>query len=103
MKKAVIKTGAKQYLVAEGDEVAVELLKSTETKVEFVPLLVVDGDKILVGQPEVKGSKVVAKVIRPAEKQDKVTSIRFKAKKRVNKQRGHRQQKTVLSITSITS
>ena len=101
MKKAVIETGAKQYLVAEGDEISVELLKATTTKVEFVPLLVVDGDKVLVGQPEVKDSKVVAKVIHLTKKQDKVTSIRFKAKKRVHKRHGHRQQKTVLSIASI--
>ena len=103
MKKAVIKTGAKQYLVAEGDELAVELIKGDSTKVDFTPLLVINDDEIKVGQPEVQGSKVVAEITKPVERQAKVISIRFKAKKRVNKKRGHRQQKTVIKISSITA
>jgi len=101
MKKAVISTGAKQYLVAEGDQIEVELLKDANKTVSFTPLLVTDGDKTTVGAPELKDAKVTADVIDADVQKDKVTSIRFKAKKRVNKKRGHRQHKTVLAIKKI--
>ena len=101
MKKAIIATGGKQYLVKEGDVIDVELLKDDKS-VEFEPLLVIDGDKTLVGQPTVKNAKVIAEIVEPLVKEDKVISIRFKAKKRVKKVKGHRQQKTRLLIKSIS-
>ncbi len=102
MKKAVIATGGKQYLVAEGETIEVELLKSEGKTADFVPLLTIDGDKVVVGTPEVKGAKVVAEVVEADQQADKVTSIRYKAKKRVHKVRGHRQHQTVLKITKIS-
>lgn len=102
MKKAVITTGAKQYLVAEGQEIEVELLKGNEKKVEFKALLIIDDKKIEVGNPEVKKAIVTAEVINQDVQSDKVTSIRYKAKKRVHTVRGHRQHKTVLKISKIT-
>lgn len=101
MKKAVIATGGKQYLVSEGEELNVELL-SDEKSVVFEPLLVIDGDDIQVGQPIVKGAKVTATIENQEIKEDKVISIRYKAKKRVNKKQGHRQRKTVIKITKIS-
>ena len=101
MKKAVISTGAKQYLVSEGEQIEVELLKDANKTVSFTPLLVTDSDKTTVGTPELKDAKVTADVIDADVQKDKVTSIRFKAKKRVNKKRGHRQHKTVLAIKKI--
>ncbi len=101
MKKAVISTGAKQYLVAEGDQIEVELLPDAKKTTTFSPLLVTDGSKTSVGTPEVKDNKVTADVLDADVQGDKVTSIRFKAKKRVNKKRGHRQRKTVLKIKKI--
>lgn len=100
VKKAVILTGGKQYVVSEGDEIAVELLKADKT-VEFEPLLVIDGDKTSVGTPTVKGAKVTANVVEQAAKADKVMAIRYKAKKRVHTVRGHRQQQTVIKIAKI--
>jgi large subunit ribosomal protein L21 len=100
MKKAVIATGGKQYLVSEGEELNVELLSEDKTIV-FEPLLVIDGDNIQVGQPTVAGAKVKADIVESLVKEDKVVSIRYKAKKRVNKKQGHRQKKTVIKITSI--
>lgn len=100
MKKAVIATGGKQYIVSEGDTLEVELLGS-EKKVEFKPLLVVDGDKVSVGNPTVNEAKVTADVIEQAVKADKVMAIRYKAKKRVHTVRGHRQQHTQIKITKI--
>jgi len=100
VKKAVIATGGKQYIVSEGDTLEVELLGS-EKKVEFKPLLVVDGDKVSVGNPTVGDAKVTADVVEQAVKADKVMAIRYKAKKRVHTVRGHRQQHTQIKITKI--
>lgn len=102
MKKAVILTGGKQYVVSEGETVEVELLKDTGKTVSFVPLLVIDGEKTTVGTPEVSGAKVTAEVVEPDVQADKVISIRYKAKKRVHTVRGHRQRHTHLKITKIT-
>lgn len=100
MKKAVITTGGKQYLVSEGDTLQVELL-SEDKSVSFDPLLVVDGDATQVGTPTVSGAKVTAKVDVQDAKTDKVVSIRYKAKKRVHKTRGHRQRMTTITISKI--
>jgi large subunit ribosomal protein L21 len=101
MKKAVIATGGKQYLVSEGETVEVELLHSDDKKVSFEPLLVIDGDTVTVGTPSVAKATVSAEIVEDEVKADKVTSIRYKAKKRVHKVRGHRQRHTVLKITKI--
>ncbi len=101
MKKAVILSGSKQYLVAEKDEINVELIKGDKKSVTFEPLLVIDGDKTTVGAPTVAGAKVTASIVETDEKQDKVASIRYKSKKRVHTVRGHRQRQTVIKITSI--
>jgi large subunit ribosomal protein L21 len=100
MKKAVIFTGGKQYLVKEGDVLDVELLKS-EKSVDFSPLLVIDEDKVQVGQPEVSGAKVTVEIVEPLVKADKVIAIRYKAKKRVNKKQGHRQKLTRIRVSKI--
>lgn len=98
-KKAVIVSGGHQYIVAEKDKLEVELVGGEKT-LKFEPLMVIDGEKVSVGQPVVKGAVVEAKVVGQT-RGDKVTSIRYKAKKRVNKKRGHRQQHSVIEITKI--
>jgi len=103
MKKAVIATGGKQYVVAEGDTVTVERLADADKKsVKFDALLIIDGDKVSVGTPLVGGASVTASVVDAEAKADKVTSIRYKAKKRVHKLHGHRQLQTVLKIDKIS-
>lgn len=101
MKKAVIATGGKQYVVAEGETVTVERLKDADKSVKFDALLVIDGDKATVGTPLVSGVSVTASVVDNEAKADKVTAIRYKAKKRVHKLHGHRQLRTVLKIEKI--
>lgn len=101
MKKAVIATGGKQYVVSEGDTVTVERLKDADKSVEFDALLVIDGDKVSVGTPLVSGASVTASVVDADAKAEKVTAIRYKAKKRVHKVHGHRQLQTVLKIEKI--
>ena len=102
-KKAIIQTGGKQYVVAEGDVIAVELLKDAGKSVSFEPLLLIDGDKTTVGAPRVAKATVTADVVTADKQADKVTSIRYKAKKRVRTVRGHRQHQTELKITKITA
>lgn len=101
MKKAVIESGNKQYIVTEGMELDVFHL-GEEKNLTFEPLMVIDGDKVSVGAPTVAGVKVTAEVTADLVKGDKVTAIRYKAKKRVKKVRGHRQQFTTIKITKIS-
>ena len=101
MKKAVIASGGHQYIVAEGDTLEVELVKDAKDKITFEPLMIVDGDKSTIGAPAVSGVKVTASVVDADVQQDKVTSIRYKAKKRVHTVRGHRQRLMTLKIDSI--
>ena len=101
MKKAVISTGGKQYLVSEGEILDIELIKSDKKTISFEPLLVIDDKKVSVGKPVVKDAVVSATIVEANVKQDKVTSIRYKAKKRVHKVRGHRQNQTKIKISSI--
>ena len=103
MKKAIVEIKDKQYLVAKGDYLLVDLLKEDKQTFSLQPLLVIDEDKTLVGKPLVKDVVVKAKIVDPDKKQAKVTAIRFKAKKRVHKIRGHRQRKAIIEITNITS
>lgn len=101
MKKAVILTGGKQYLVAEGEQLDIDFLKDADKKLTFDSLLVVDGANTKVGKPTVDGVKVTAEVVEAEVKADKVTAIRYKAKKRVHKVRGHRQRLTRIKINKI--
>ncbi len=101
MKKAVITTGGKQYLVSEGETLDVELLNTPEKSAEFAVLLKIDEEKTLVGTPEVAGAKVIAEIVEPEVKGEKVVAIRYKAKKRVKKIRGHRQRYSRITIRSI--
>ena len=100
MKKAVITTGGKQYIVSKGDVIDVESLGDQKT-VSFPALLVTDGTETKVGTPEVSGVSVKAKIAEQV-RADKVTAIRYKAKKRVHKRHGHKQHLSRIEITSIS-
>lgn len=101
MKKAVIVSGGHQYIVSEKQKLEVELVGDKKT-LKFEPLMIIDGEKVQIGQPIVKGASVEAKVLEENVKGDKVIAIRYKAKKRVNKKHGHRQQHSVIEITKIS-
>ncbi len=100
VKKAVIATGGKQYLVSEGETLEVELLPADKTT-SFEALLLIDGDKVTVGTPVLEGVKVTAEIVEQAVKGEKVVAIRYKAKKRVRTVRGHRQIHTQIKISKI--
>lgn len=101
MKKAVVKIGGKQFIVAEKETLLVDLLQEGTKELTLDALLVIDGDKTTVGTPTVKGVTVTANVVDDLVKGDKVRIIRYKAKKRVHKEMGHRQKYSKIEIASI--
>ena len=101
MTKAVVKIGGKQFVVAEKETLMVDLLQEGTKELTLDALLVIDGDKTTVGTPTVKGVAVKAKVVEELVKGDKIRVIRYKSKKRVHKETGHRQKYSKLEITSI--
>lgn len=99
---AVIVAGGKQYRVQEGmtlklEKIEVEVGKSI--KFDQV-LLVVDGDKISIGEPVVTGAMVNAEILSQG-RHKKVKIMKFKRRKHSMKQMGHRQWFTEVKITSI--
>lgn len=101
MTKAVVKIGGKQYVVSEKETLLVDLLQEGTKELSLDALLVIDGEKTTVGTPTVKGVKVTAKVVEDEVKGDKIRVIRYKSKKRVHKETGHRQKYSKIEITSI--
>ncbi len=101
MKKAVVKVGGKQFIVSEKETLLVDLLPQGTKELELDALMLIDGDKVEVGTPIVKGVKISAKVVDELVKGEKIRVIRYKAKKRVHKENGHRQKYTKIEITSI--
>lgn len=99
--KAVVKIGGKQYVAAEKETLLVDLLPEGTKELDLDALIVIDGDKTTVGAPFVKGVKVKAKVVDEKVAGDKIRVIRYKSKKRVNTQTGHRQKYTKLQVVSI--
>ena len=102
MSFAVIKTGGKQYKVAEGDILAVEKLPAANGQVTFEEVLMVsDGASATVGTPTVPGAKVIAEVLEEGRAEKKIV-FRYKSKTRYHKKKGHRQSFTKIRITKIT-
>ena len=99
--QAVVKISGKQYIVSEKESLLVDLLPECTKELTLDALLVMDGDKTTVGTPTVKGVVVKAKIIDDLVKGDKLRVIRYKSKKRVHKELGHRQKYTKIEITSI--
>jgi ribosomal protein L21 len=99
--KAVIKLGGKQYAVAEKERLLVDRLPDGTKDLSLDALLIIDDKDVKIGTPNVKDIKVKAKVLTGEVKGEKVRAIRYKAKKRVHKITGHRQQYSEIEITSI--
>jgi large subunit ribosomal protein L21 len=97
---AVIRTGGKQYRVAQGDRVKVEKLAGdVGGKVNFEVLLVGGDGEAKVGKPVVSGAAVEAEIVGQG-KHKKVIHFR-KKKEGWTKKRGHRQPYTELLITTV--
>lgn len=99
---AVIKTGGKQYKVAEGDVLSIEKVKNEDGKLVFENVLLAgEGDDLKIGEPLISGAKVEAKVLEDG-KGDKKMVFRYKSKTRQRKKKGHRQPYTKVQITKIS-
>lgn len=99
-KYAVIRLQGRQYKVTEGEELLVDKMK--DTKVTADVLLTVDGDKVKVGKPVLKDSKVTFKVVEELTKGVKVEVYKFKAKSRYKRHTGFRPQHTKVLVESIS-
>ena len=101
---AVIKTGGKQYRVAQDDVIVVEKLAGDagDTLVFDQVLMIGDGDTVNTGAPVIGGAQVTAEVV---EQRRAAKIIIFKTKQRntYRRKKGHRQNETVVKITGISA
>jgi len=100
---AVIKTGGKQYRVANGDILAVEKLAGDPgSVVALAPVLMLDDDaSSTVGTPVIEGATVSAEILEQA-RGDKILVFKKKRRQGYRRTRGHRQDMTVVRITDVT-
>jgi len=99
---AIIRTGGKQYRVAEGQTLRIESLPvSPGDAIELNDVLMIsDAGQIVVGTPQVAGAKVMATVLANG-RGPKIRIVKFRRRKHHRKQMGHRQNFTQVQITSI--
>ena len=99
---AVVKTGGKQYKVAEGDIIQVEKLPvEAQGKVDLAEvLMIVNGATVTVGSPFVAGAKVSAEVVSQ-DRSQKLIVFKKKRRKNYRRKKHVRQLYTVLKITAI--
>tara|TARA_B100001540_G_C15703028_1_gene594795 strand:+ start:703 stop:1101 length:399 start_codon:yes stop_codon:yes gene_type:complete len=105
MSYAVIKTGGKQYKVRSGEILKIEKLPESkpESKIEFNEILAYGDDKYIeLGDPNIKGAKVEANLIKNSKNK---TILIFKKRRRHNSRRknGHRQKYSMIRINKIFS
>lgn len=99
---AIIKTGGKQYKIAENDVLRVEKLEGeagSKLKISDV-LMISDGSKSTVGTPLVSGASVEAEIVTH-DRNDKIIVFKKKRRQNYRRKQGHRQHVTVLKILKI--
>ena len=102
--KAVIEAGSKQYSVAEGDEICVELMEGVEVgaEISFDKVLLITGEQNKIGSPMVSGASVKAKVLDQV-KGPKCRCMWFRRRLDSRTVKGHRQKYLKVKITSIVA
>jgi len=103
MTYAIIKTGGRQYRVAEGDTVDIDLLDvdAGKTATFGEVLMFADGKQITHGDPLISGAKVTAEVVEQ-RKDKKVIAFKYRRRKGYHRTVGHRRKLTRVKIKSIT-
>jgi len=103
MTYAIIKTGGRQFRVAEGDTLDVDLLDVEPGKTATFGdvLLFADGKDVSHGSPLISGAKVTAEVVEQ-RKDKKVVAFKYKRRKGYHRTVGHRRKLTRVKIKSIT-
>jgi len=101
---AVIKTGGKQYRVAQDDVIVIEKLAAEAGSiVTFEDVLMVgQGADVKVGAPVVAGAKVTGELVAQ-QKSEKVKVFKKRRRSTYRRKRGHRQNESVVKITSIVA
>ena len=101
---AVIKTGGKQYRVANGETLKIEtLVADVGSIVAFEEVLLVgEGESVKVGAPLLSGSSVKAEVVAHG-RGDKIRIVKHRRRKHYHKEMGHRQNFTQVKITEIVA
>ena len=93
-------------MVSEGDKIKVEKLgQENGAKVDFDEVLLVADEKsqdVKIGNPFIKGAKVIAKVLRNA-REKKIDVIKYKRKVRYRRKHGHRQHFTEVLIEKVSA
>lgn len=99
---AVIKTGGKQYKVAEGDQIVVEKLDAGDgDSVTFETVLMLgSGSDVSIGEPSIAGASVTG-TVEAQRKGAKVMIFKKRQRNTYRRKRGHRQHETVVTIDSI--
>ncbi|MBP5514147.1 MAG: 50S ribosomal protein L21 [Bacteroidaceae bacterium] len=103
---AIVEINGQQFKAEAGKKLFVHHIVGAEggQTVEFERVLLVDNDgAITVGAPEIEGAKVVAEVVTPLVKGDKVLVFHKKRRKGYRKLNGHRQQFTELTIKEVVA
>ena len=98
---AIVETGGKQVKVVVGESIFVEKLEVAEGETyTFDKVVLVSDDKVLVGNPYVKGATVIAKVEKQGRGK-KIVIFKYRPKKHSASKKGHRQAYTKLVVESI--
>jgi len=102
MAYAIIRTGGRQFRVAEGDTLDVDLLdvEPGKTATFGEVLLFADGKDVTRGNPLVSGAKVTAEVVEQ-RKDKKIVAFKYKRRKGYHRTVGHRRKLTRIKIKSI--
>jgi large subunit ribosomal protein L21 len=99
---AVLKTGGKQYKVASGDILRIEKVTGNAgDTVQFNEILMMGGDKPVIGAPRVAGAAVQAEILEQAKGPKLINYVKRRRKHSSQRTKGHRQQITVLRVTDI--
>jgi len=103
MAYAIIKTGGRQFRVAEGDTIDVDLLDvdSGKTATFGEVLMFADGKDVTHGSPLISGAKVTAEVVEQ-RKDKKVIAFKYRRRKGYHRTVGHRRKLTRVKITGIS-
>jgi large subunit ribosomal protein L21 len=100
---AIVKTGGKQYKVAEGDVIEIEKLDlDPGAEVALPAILLVDGESVTHDAAKLAKVAVTAEVLAQT-KGPKIRIHKYKNKTGYHKRMGHRQKLTQVKVTGITS
>lgn len=103
---AIIEDSGQQFKVSPGDVVRVDLRELAEDARQVTfdrVLLVSDGESGQVGTPVVAGAKVVADIVNPLAKGEKIDIVKYRRRKRYRRHTGHRQKYIEVKIAEIVA